>query len=151
MDKEAIFQFGAQYGLKKTTLDSYIVRSLARKDFFSFKRGFYITYDFYNKNKDDISYTFFLANILCTPSYVTSVTPKITRTYAAKANTLTYQSIKKELFSDFSLVKGKFDFFIEIIFLYHGGNHCHGIWQSVRRIKLCFASAAFSTHSSLRS
>jgi len=44
---------------------------------------------------------------------ITSVTPKVTRTYdTTKAGSFTYRSIKKELFSDFSLVKGKFDFFI---------------------------------------
>lgn len=129
--KEAVFQLGGQYGIKGTTIDSYVVKSLACKDFLPLKRGLYITSDFYNKNKGDISYTLYLANILRTPSYVsswtalqyynltteiihtvTSITPKITRSYITKAATFTYQSIKKELFSDFSLVKGRFDFFI---------------------------------------
>ncbi|KKW27557.1 MAG: hypothetical protein UY69_C0010G0013, partial [Parcubacteria group bacterium GW2011_GWF1_52_5] len=43
---------------------------------------------------------------------ITSVTPKITRDYETKAGTFSYQSINKNLFSDYSLVKGKFDFFI---------------------------------------
>ena len=74
---------------------------------------------------------FYLANIIRTPSYVsswaalqyynlttevihsiTSVTPKVTKEYQTKAGNFSYQSIKKELFSDFSLTKGKFDFFI---------------------------------------
>lgn len=129
--KEAVIQLGGQYGIKETTIDSYIVRSLRCKDLLSLKRGLYITSDFYNKNKGDISYTFYLANILRRPSYVsswtalqyynltteiihtvTSITPKITRSYVTKTNTFSYQSIKKELFSDFSLVKGTFDFFI---------------------------------------
>lgn len=129
--KEAILQFGAQYGIKEATIDSYITRSLACKDILPLKRGLYVASDFYNKNKGDISYTFYLANILRTPSYVsswtalqyynltteiihtiTSVTPKLTRSFVTKAGALTYQSMKKELFSDFSLVKGKFDFFI---------------------------------------
>jgi len=130
-NKETISQIGKQYGLKSTTVDSYISRSLARKDIIPLKNGFYISADFYHKNKSDISYSFYLANVLRPPSYVsswaalqyynlvtemiqavTSVTLKITKTYATKAGSFEYHSIKKELFSDFSLVKGKFDFFL---------------------------------------
>lgn len=130
-NKETISQISKQYGLKGTTVDSYISRSLARKDLIPLKNGLYISADFYHKNKSDISYSFYLANVLRTPSYisswaalqyynlvtemiqaVTSVTFKITKNYATKAGSFEYHSIKKELFSDFSLVKGKFDFFL---------------------------------------
>lgn len=129
--KEAVSQLGGQYGIKGATIDSYVTKSLACKDFLPLKRGLYITSDFYNRNKGDISYTFYLANILRRPSYVsswtalqyynltteiihtvTSITPKITRSYVTKTNTFTYQSIKKDLFSNFTLMKGTFDFFI---------------------------------------
>ena len=92
-----------------------------------------MTTDFFEKNKNDVSYSFYLANIIRTPSYVsswtalqyynltteaiysvTSVTPKVTRDYQTKVGNFSYQSIKKELFSDFSLIKGKFDFFIAL-------------------------------------
>jgi len=43
---------------------------------------------------------------------ITSVTPKATRTYDTKVGGFSYQSIQKELFSDFSSVNGKFNFFI---------------------------------------
>jgi len=36
----------------------------------------------------------------------------VTRQYQTKAGSFAYQSIKKDLFSDFILAKGKFDFFI---------------------------------------
>lgn len=130
-NKETIAQIGKQYGLKSATVDSYIGRSLARKDIIPLKNGVYISADFYHQNKSDISYSFYLANVLRAPSYVsswaalqyynlvtetiqavTSVTLKITKTYATKAGSFEYHSIKKELFSDFSLVKGKFDFFL---------------------------------------
>ena len=87
--------------------------------------------DFFEKSKPDISYSFYLANIIRTPSYVsswaalqyynlateaihsvTSVTTKTTREYETRAGNFSYQSIKKDLFTDFSLVKGKFDFYI---------------------------------------
>ncbi len=130
-NKKAIYQLSEQYGLKSTTVDTYISRSLKYKEIISLKNGLYVSANFYNKNKNDISYSFYLANILRTPSYVSSwtalqyynltteaihaimsITPKVTRAYKTKIGNFSYQSIQKELFSDFSLVKGKFDFFI---------------------------------------
>lgn len=130
-NKGAIYQLSEQYGLKKGTVDAYINRSLARKDMVSLKKGYYTTADFYEKNKGDATYTFYLANVLRQPSYVsswaalqyydlateavhtvTSVTPKITRAYQNKVGNFVYHSIKKDLFSNFSLVKGTLDFFI---------------------------------------
>ncbi len=136
--KSTVKQLGKQLGLKKASVDTYISRFLKRKEIIQLKKGLYVATDFYNKNRSDISYSFYLANILRTPSYVsswtalqyynlttesiytiTSITRKVTRTYNTKAGTFAYQSVKKELFSDFSLVKGslesptgKFDFFI---------------------------------------
>ncbi len=136
--KEAIHQLGKQFGLKNTTVDTYISRFIKRKEIIPLKNGLYVSADFFNKNRSDISYSFYLANILRTPSYVsswaalqyynlttesiytiTSITLKVTRDYKTRAGTFSYQSIKKELFSNFSLVKGvpdstagKFDFFI---------------------------------------
>lgn len=130
-NKSAIYQLSTQYGLKTTTVDSYIGRSLKSKDIIQLKKGLYTTTDFYEKNRADISYKFYLANVIRTPSYVsswaalqyyeltteaiqtiTSVTPKVTRNYQTRAGNFGYNSIKKELFSGFSLVKEKFDFFI---------------------------------------
>lgn len=130
-NKNSVYQLGKQLGLKDTTVDTYISRFLKYKEILPLKRGVYVSVDFFSKNKSDISYIFYLANIIRTPSYVsswaalqyynlttevihliTSVTPKVTRDYQTKAGSFAYQSIKKELFSDFSLVEGKFDFFI---------------------------------------
>ena len=130
-DKKTIYQLSEQYGLKKTTVDTYISRSLKRKDIIPLKRGSYISSDFFDKNKNDISYLFYIANILRGPSYLsswaalqyynltteiihttTSITPKLTRSYHTKIGNFAYQSIKEELFTDFSLIKGRFDFFI---------------------------------------
>ena len=130
-DKKAINQLSEQYDLKKGTVDIYISRSLMRKELIPLKKGMYITADYFNKNKSDISYIFYLANTLRQPSYVSSwtalqyynltteiihtiisVTPKITRSYNSKAGNFMYHSMKKDLFSDFSLVKENFNFFI---------------------------------------
>ena len=130
-NKNTVYQLGKQLGLKNTTIDTYISRFLKYKEILQLKKGLYVSADFFEKNRTDISYSFYLANILRTPSYVsswaalqyynlateaihsiTSVTLKVTRDYQTKAGNFAYQSIKKEFFSDFSLVKGKFDFFI---------------------------------------
>src|SRR3989339_1872650 len=130
-NKNTVYQLGKQLGLKDTTVDTYISRFLKYKEILQLKNGLYISADFFEKNRADISYSFYLANIIRTPSYVsswaalqyynlateavysiTSVTPKVTRDYRTKAGNFAYQSIKKDLFSGFSLIKGKFDFFI---------------------------------------
>ena len=131
--KKAIYQLSEQYGLKGTTVDTYISRSLKRKDIIPLKNGLYVSADFFDKNKGDISYSFYIANILRAPSYIsswtalqyynlatevvhtnTSVTNKVTRTYQTKIGNFGYQSINGELFTDFSLTEGKFDFFIAL-------------------------------------
>ena len=130
--KDSLYQLGKQLGLADATVNTYISRFLKHKEIIQLKRGLYITTDFFNKNRPDVSYSFYLANIIRTPSYVTSwsalqfynlttegihgitsVTPKVTRTYKTKAGNFNYQSLKQDLFSDFSLMKGKaFNFFI---------------------------------------
>jgi predicted transcriptional regulator of viral defense system len=129
--KNTVYQFGKQLGLEDSTVDTYISRFLKHKEIYRLKNGLYVSADFFHKNKDDISYSFFLANIIRAPSYVsswaalqyynlateaihsvTSVTSKVTRDYQTRIGNFTYQSIDKDLFSDFSLAKRKFDFFI---------------------------------------
>lgn len=130
-NKNTVYQLGKQLGLKDTTVDTYISRFLKYKEILQLKNGLYISADFFEKNRADISYSFYLANVIRTPSYVsswtalqyynlateaihsiTSVTPKVTRSYQTKAGIFAYQSMKKDLFSDFFLVKGRFDFYI---------------------------------------
>ena len=129
--KDTVHQLGGQLGLTNTTVDTYISRFLKFKEIFKLRRELYISVDFYNKNKAEISYQFYLANILRKPSYVSSwtalqyyslttesihginsVTQKPTRTYDTKIGSFSYRSIQKELFSDFSSIDGKFNFFI---------------------------------------
>ena len=129
--KNTVYQLGKQLGLKDGTVDTYISRFLKYKEIIWLNKGLYVSTDFFEKNKNDISYSFYLANIVRNPSYVsswaalqyynlateavhsiTSVSLKATRNFETKAGNFSYQSIKKDLFSDFSLKKGKFDFFI---------------------------------------
>ncbi len=132
--KEHIYYLGKNeksYNLKDKTIDTYISRFLKYKEIIPLKRGVYTSADFYNKNKGDISYLFYLANVLRTPSYIsswtalqyynlttesihtiTSITPKVTRSYKTKAGNFIYRSIQKDLFSNFCSKKGEFNFFI---------------------------------------
>ena len=129
--KATVYQLGKQSGLKDSTVNTYVSRFLKYKEIIQLKNGLYVSTDFFEKNKKDISYSFYLANIIRTPSYVTSwaalqyynlateaihsitsATLKVTREYETKSGNFAYQSIQKDLFSDFLLVKGKFDFFI---------------------------------------
>jgi predicted transcriptional regulator of viral defense system len=130
-NKAALYQLSKTYGLADSTVDTYISRFLKHKEIIQLKKGLYVSADFFDKNKGDISYSFYLANILRTPSYVsswaalqyydltteavhtiTSVTLKNTRAFETKSGNFSYQSIQKELFTGFSLEKGKFDFYI---------------------------------------
>jgi len=129
--KATIDQLGTQLGLKDSTVNTYISRFLKYKEIIKLKRGLYVSTDFFDKNRSDPSYSFYLANVIRTPSYIsswaalqyynlateaihstTSVTFKVTKEYQTKAGNFSYQSISKNLFTDFSLAKGKFDFYI---------------------------------------
>ncbi|MFH1310335.1 MAG: hypothetical protein ABIH85_06635 [Candidatus Omnitrophota bacterium] len=124
--KDSLYQLAKQLGLADATVDTYISRFLKHREILQLKKGLYISADFFSKNRNDISYSFYLANIIRTPSYIsswsalqfynltteiiysiTSVTPKVTRNYTTKAGNFSYNSIKKELFSGFSLMKGR--------------------------------------------
>jgi len=129
--KNSVYQLGLQLGLKGSTVNTYISRFLKSRDIIQLKNGLYVSADFFEKNRNDISYSFYLANVIRKPSYIsswaalqyynlitesvhsiTSVTPKVTRDYQTKVGNFSYQSINKDYFSNFSLVAGKFNFYI---------------------------------------
>ena len=137
--KDSLYQLSRQLGLSSATADTYISRFLKYKEIIRLKNGLYTSADFFNKNKNNIAYRFYLANIIRMPSYVSSwsalqfynltteviyniisVTPKVTRSYATKAGNFNYYSVKKSLFADFDLRRCKsaneglagFDYFI---------------------------------------
>jgi hypothetical protein len=131
-EKDSLSLLGEPYGIKKSTVDTYISRYLKNKDIIDLKkRGVYVTDSFCKRHQGDISYRFYLANVLRTPSYVsswtalqyynlttdiihdiTSVTTKTTRTCTTKVGNFTYHSIKKDLFSGFTKSDTVFSFFI---------------------------------------
>lgn len=131
LNKDTVYRLGIGLGLTNSTIDTYISRFLKNKEIFQLINGMYVSAEFYKKNVDDISYSFYLSNIIRKPSYITSwaalqyynlttesilsitsATLKVTRSYQMKVGNFSYQSITKKLFTDFKLEKGKFDFFI---------------------------------------
>lgn len=129
--KDTIHSLGVELGLTDATVDTYISRFLKNKEIYQLINGLYVSVEFSKEKSNDISYLFYLANIIRTPSYITSwaalqyynlttetifsitsVTTKVTRSYQTKLGSFSYQSIKKVLFSDFVLKKEKFDFYI---------------------------------------
>lgn len=129
--KPTVHQLGKQLGLAPSSVTTYISRYLKQRDVAQLKNGLYIATGYLNAHRDDVSYAFFMANVLRTPSYIsswtalqyyglateaikaiTSVTTKVSRSYQTKAGNFSYQSIQKPLFTDFVLVKGMFSFFI---------------------------------------
>jgi predicted transcriptional regulator of viral defense system len=130
-EKRDVLQLGEQLGLEASSVNTCISRFLHRKEIIRLKNGLYVSTDFFMRNAGDVSYSFHLANVIRTPSYVscwaalqhynlsteatysiTSVTPKVTRSYRTRAGHFSYHSIKKSLFSGFSLTKGKFCYFL---------------------------------------
>src|SRR3990167_4679935 len=70
--KNTVYQLGIQLGLKDSTVDTYISRFLKYKEIYRLKNGLYVSADFFDKSKNDISYSFYLANIIRAPSYISS-------------------------------------------------------------------------------
>ena len=115
--KKTVYQLGKQLELKDSTVNTYISRFLKYKEIYRFKNGLYVSADFFEKNKNDVSYSFYLANVIRTPSYVsswaalqyynlateaihsiTSVTPKVTRTIRQESAPFPISRSKKNSF-----------------------------------------------------
>jgi hypothetical protein len=118
-----------RFGLSRHSVDAY----LKSNDIFKLKRSFYINKNRFKEDKGDLSYIFYIANNLRSPSYislesamqfynlttelvasiVTSVTNKVTRTYNTELGKFMYRSIKDDLFDYFeTYTKGKYKFII---------------------------------------
>ncbi len=128
-NKKTMKDLCLKHNLSLSTADSYVHKGLKNNEIILLKKGIYVTKDFYNKKTEDIGYTFYLANKLRTPSYITSwialdyynmttnvintitsITTKATRTYSNKIGTFSYNSIKEGLFKGFSLKKSRLGF-----------------------------------------
>lgn len=115
-----------------STFNSYIYRSIQNGDLIRLKRNYYVTRGFFEKNRTDSHYIFFLANVLLKPSYVslesalqyyglyaetvnyavTSVTIKTPRHFKNRVGVYFYRNVAKKLFTNFENVKGRFEFTI---------------------------------------
>ncbi|MBU1110138.1 hypothetical protein KKB83_00775 [Patescibacteria group bacterium] len=130
--KQALSLSASNFEMKPALLNSYVAKALKKGELISLKRGCYVTRIFYEENKVDSSYIFFLANNLLIPSYVslesalqyygllaealntfrTSITTKLPREYENSLGIYSYRSISDDLFSGFCTIKGSFEFTI---------------------------------------
>ena len=74
LSKDSVQQLGTQLDLNEGTINSYISRYFKRRQLHKLKRGFYVSADFLDRHGLETSYVFYLANVLRTPSYVSSWT-----------------------------------------------------------------------------
>lgn len=103
--------------LKKQSLYQKISCWMGKGEIIEFKKGYYVTKEYKEKNISDPNYPFYLANILCYPSYVsgtyilskydilteitypiTSITTKTTRKYTNSMGNFIYYSILPKLY-----------------------------------------------------
>ena len=130
-DNKTIHSLGKSLDLETNSIKTYISRFLKYKEIIQLKNGLYISSEFFYNNKKDISYYFYLSNVLYPPSYIsswtalqyynlttesiypmTAVSSKTSRNFENKIGTFSYNSIKKDLFNDFVLKGDKFKFYI---------------------------------------
>lgn len=128
-NKEILRTEVGRFGLSDHSVSAYLKDSSIVR----LKRDFYIHRDRFRKDKSDISYVFYIANHLRTPSYislesamqfyglmtdtiahtVTSLTCKVTRSYSTKMGRFIYRSIRDDLFDYYeTYTKGSYQFFI---------------------------------------
>lgn len=130
---EMLRQSAEKFQIPKSTFNSYIYKALKEGQILSLKRNFYVTRAFYDKNKTNTEYLFFISNILLKPSYIsleaalqyyglfaeavnltTAVTLKLPREFQNRAGIYTYRKISNKLFTDFQTIGDKFKFTIAL-------------------------------------
>lgn len=130
-NNKTIYSLGKSLDLKANSIKTYISRFLKYKEIIQLKNGLYVNSEFFLNNKKDISYYFYLSNILYSPSYIsswtalqyynlttesiypiTAVSSKTSRNFENKIGTFSYNSIRKDLFNGFVLKGDKFKFYI---------------------------------------
>jgi len=112
---EALFPY-----LKKTSIYQKVSRWIRKGKVQKLKKGFYVTTEYKKAHIEKLYYTYYLANILRHPSYVsgtfvldnrgvlidvthpvTSITTKTTRKYHSKAGNFFYHSISPKLYTGY--------------------------------------------------
>ncbi len=109
--------------ISNTTLNTIVQRAIKSRNLIKLKRGTYVLFDFYNKNKSNLYYLFYIANTLISPSYIsnetalqyhglfseavlnyyTSVTTKTTRLFTNNIGIFEYKSIAESLFNGYEI------------------------------------------------
>ena len=109
--------------LKRPSLYQKISRSLKKGSIIKLKKGFYTSKEYKERHSSDPNYFYYLANILCYPSYVsgvyvlqnyniltditypiTSITTKTSRKYSNKLGAFVYYSISPKLYTGYKRI-----------------------------------------------
>ena len=128
--KTSVLQVAEKFELPISTVNTLISRAIKRREIIQLKRNYYVTQKFFEENTHEVSYHFFLANKLLSPSYIslesalqyygmltesigtinTSVTKKYTQTFNSREEVFKYNVIAPKLFKDYVTISAKFEF-----------------------------------------
>jgi hypothetical protein len=128
--KESLVISSAKFDIPRPSLDVYISRAMKSRELIRLKRNHYVTAEFYEKNKSDQSYIYYISNILLAPSYIslesalqyygmlteginnftTAVSSKLPREFKNNLGVFSYRKISNSLFDDFIYKKGNFEY-----------------------------------------
>lgn len=123
--KQDLLILADKFDVKETSLNTLIQRAIKSKDIIPLKRNYYVIKEFFAKNRNNLEYKFYLANILLKSSYIsretalqyygilseaalnyiTSTTIKTTRKFENNSGIYEYRNIKPELFEGYKSIK----------------------------------------------
>ncbi len=128
--KPALITLADKFGIGKNSLNIQIHRAITKKEIINLKRSVYVNRTFFEENKRKLGYSFFISNLLCSPSYitresalqyhgllseailnvVTANTIGTPRKFKNNLGIFEYKKIKNDFFTDFEIVSRDFDF-----------------------------------------
>ncbi|MBN1915881.1 hypothetical protein JW796_02700 [Candidatus Dojkabacteria bacterium] len=123
--KQDLLVLADKFNISETSINTLIQRSIKSKEIISLKRNCYVNREFFLKNRDNLEYKFFVANILIKSSYIsretalqyygllseaslnyfTSTTIKLPRKFEKSLGIFEYRNIKDELFNGYKSVR----------------------------------------------
>ncbi len=132
--KDQLRPLASNFAIPESTFNSYIHKALRDAQIIRLKKNHYVSHTFFEAHKTNVRYLFFLANALIKPSYISletalqhyglfaeavhyhyaSVTSKLPRKFTNRAGNYSYRKMSEKLFTDFTTIKGDFEFTIAL-------------------------------------
>jgi len=131
--KQALALLVEKFSISRESLNTHIQRAIKNKEIIKLKNGLYVTSDFYKSRKGNLSYAFYISNVLLPASYVSresalqyygllsegayriimAIAKKTPRRFNNNLGVFEYRKIKDSLFKGFvSRKDGEFSFLI---------------------------------------